>query len=170
MIFPVDNFLDCLNINPMNKTDREAKLNFIFETGKRLRFYMDETVMREGLPQGCSCSELTAIQMRAAAVVSMHQPLSLNELAERLGVSPPSASVMVDRLVEKNVLSREADGQDRRRVVLRIHPEATPAMEAMHKGFQAAFDRIARKVGDENVLRWHEVMKQVSALLAEEKS
>ena len=128
----------------MTDTEREDKLRFIFETGKRFRFYMDETVMKSGIPDKCPCGDLTAIQMKAAVVISMHQPLSLNELAERLAVSAPSASVMVDKLVEKMVLVREPDPTDRRRVVLRIHPDVQPDMDTLHQRFHEAFDRGVR--------------------------
>ena len=43
--------------------------------------------------------ELTDAQFHAVMVVRFEGSLTLGELAERLNVSPPSASVMVGRLV-----------------------------------------------------------------------
>ncbi len=167
-IFLIDYYLVLLNNKPMNAAEREKNLNFIFETGKKLRFYMDETVMKGGLPPSCPCSDLTGMQLNAAMMVSMHEPLSLNDLAGRLGVSAPSASVMVDKLVEKEVLLRETDPADRRRVILRIHPRARPDMDQLQERFHAAFDAIARQVGDENIRLWHKVMQKIDALLQEQ--
>lgn len=148
--------------------DRQDKLNFIFETGKRLRFYMDDIVMSGRPGDDTLCSQLSTIQMRTAMQVSIYQPLSLSELAVKLGVSAPSASVMVDRLVEKKVLERQPDPRDRRRVRLTIHPDSKEAMRELQGRFQAAFERIAHRVGDENVERWFQVMLQVRELLEEE--
>ena len=148
--------------------NRQDKLNFIFETGKRLRFYMDDRVMSHPAGEESLCENLSTIQMRTAMQVSIYQPLSLSELAAKLGVSAPSASVMVDRLVEKKVLERQPDPKDRRRVQLTIHPDAKGAMRELHNRFQAAVEGIAQRVGDENVERWFQVMLQVRELLEEE--
>jgi DNA-binding MarR family transcriptional regulator len=102
--------------------------------------------------------------------VRFHQPLSLNELAKKLGVTAPSASVMVDRLVEKQVLTRVTHPTDRRKIQLAIHPESTSSMEEIHRYFQKAFDRIAKRLGDENVERWYQVMLQVREALEVEES
>jgi len=152
--------------------ERNQKLAFIFETGKRLRFFMDDQVMRdasenEGAPFG---GELSCIQMKAAMDVYLHQPLGLSELAGRLGITSPSASGLVERLVEKRVLSRDPDPADRRRVLLTIHPDSRADMDLLHRRFQRAFDKIASKVGDRNVERWYEVMLQVRELLSEEEA
>jgi DNA-binding MarR family transcriptional regulator len=148
--------------------DREQKLNFIFETGKRLRFYMDDVVMGDTSQDHRLCEDLSPIQMKAAMKIRMYQPLGLNELAEKLGVTSPSASVMVDRLVEKEVLERVTHPSDRRKIQLTIHPKAVAQMDEIHQRFQVAFDRIAKRVGDENVERWYQVMQQVRSALEEE--
>lgn len=149
---------------------RSDKLSFIFETGKRLRFYMDDVVMggKEGRPT--LCDELSGIQLKTAMQVSINQPMSLNELAHKLGVSAPSASVMVDRLVEKDVLTRESDPSDRRRIQLRVHDRVQEDMEEMHQRFHQAFDHIATRMGNETIDHWFGVMQQLDLLLKEESS
>ena len=147
--------------------NRAEKLSFIFETGKQLRFFMDDQVMGELEGRPTLCDELSGIQMKTAMSVSLHQPMSLSELAQRLGVSPPSASVMVDRLVEKEVLTRENDPKDRRRVQLRLHPRVQKDMNEMHQRFHRAFDLIAKHLGNETVDHWFEVMTQLDPLLKE---
>ncbi|HLQ35685.1 MAG TPA: MarR family transcriptional regulator [Chloroflexota bacterium] len=47
-------------------------------------------------------------QLRAAG------PLSVSELAERLGISPPAVSPVVDQLVRRRLLSRTEHSDDRR--------------------------------------------------------
>jgi hypothetical protein len=44
------------------------------------------------------------------------------------------------------------------------------SMEKIHKYFQLAFERIAQRVGDENVERWYQVMLQVREALNEEET
>jgi DNA-binding MarR family transcriptional regulator len=149
----------------MNRTD---KLSFIFETGKRFRLVLHENVMSQDRKTPSICEELSAIQMNTAMQVRLHQPMSLNELATKLGISPPSASVMIDRLVEKNIITRSPDPSDRRKVELRIHPEAEKAMNDMHQRFYDEFDRIARQMGNTTINHWFDVMQQVDRILQEE--
>jgi len=149
---------------------RAEKLSFVFETGKRLRFYMDDVVMDglEGRPT--LCDELSGIQLKTAMQVSIHQPISLNELAKKLGVSAPSASVMVDRLVEKDVLTRESDPSDRRRVQLKVHERVEKDMNEMHQRFHQAFEHIAKQMGNETIDQWFNVMQQLDLILKEESA
>src|SRR5918993_4174925 len=45
-------------------------------------------------------------------------PRSVGQLAEELGVSPPAATQLVDRLVEHGMVNRHSDPEDRRGVFL----------------------------------------------------
>ncbi|MCC5850513.1 MAG: MarR family transcriptional regulator [Verrucomicrobia bacterium] len=112
--------------------------------------------------------DLSVIQMKAAMEVWLYQPMSLGELARRLKVSPSSASALVDKLVEKEVVTREPDPEDRRRVVLCIHPQAAESMVACNRRFHEAFSAIAGKVGDAHVDKWYDVMIQIRKILDEE--
>lgn len=53
---------------------------------------------------------------RIRALISLTGgPLSLAELAERTGVDPPYATIIVNELLALGLVSRSADGRDRRR-------------------------------------------------------
>ena len=61
-------------------------------------------------------------QFRALAFVHRHPGVSLAGVAEHLGVTPPTASTIVDRLVRARLLVRTADPRERRRVALALTP------------------------------------------------
>lgn len=149
---------------------RSDKLSFIFETGKRFRFYMHDQVMGQQGHVPTLCEDLSAIQLKTAMQVRLRQPLSLNELAKTLGISPPSASVMVDRLVEKRILTREPDPQDRRKIQVRVHPQAEDDMNIMQERLFSAFDQLAKQMGNETIDHWYEVMVQLDVLLKEKSA
>ena len=156
------------NIRNMNNKNREEKLGFIFETGRALRFYMDYAVGAIEPEASPGHGDLSVIQMKAAMEIWLYQPMNLGELARRLKVGPSSASALVDKLVEKEVVTREPDPEDRRRVVLCIHPRAAEAMIDCNRRFHEAFSAIAGQVGDENVDKWYDVMTQIHKILEEE--
>jgi len=151
----------------MKKTD---KLDFIFQTGKRIRFYMDNVVSDQLENSTCSIADLSNVQMKVAMQVHVSEPVSLSDLATNLGVSNPSASVLVEKLVEKKIISREPDPKDRRRVQLTIHPEAREELEELHNRFHQAFQKIASKLGGETIERWYQVAEKISEVLQEEEN
>lgn len=146
----------------MNQTE---KLDFIFQTGKKIRFYMDADLANPGDP---ALAELSNLQMKVAMQVHVNEPMSLSALAENLNLSHPSASVLVDKLVEKEILSREPDPADRRKIQLRVHAHARPALDDLLRRLHAKFQRVAGKVGDENIERWYQLALKISEILEEE--
>jgi len=66
---------------------------------------------------------LTVPQMRALGYIRRNTGTSLAPLAEHLGVTPPTASALVERLVRLDLVRREPDPKERRRAVLTISPE-----------------------------------------------
>ncbi|MCF6287097.1 MAG: MarR family transcriptional regulator, partial [Candidatus Hydrogenedentes bacterium] len=69
---------------------------------------------------GVPCADLTFAQSNVLIVVQEQGELSLKELADALHVFRPSASTMVDRLVEMGALTREQSKIDRREVRIRL--------------------------------------------------
>lgn len=67
---------------------------------------------------------LSIAQLYAVREIRGHVMLTMSELADILEASPPSASAMVDRLVEKGILWREHSTEDRRKVVVIISPDS----------------------------------------------
>lgn len=72
---------------------------------------------------------LNDLDMRAMAQLMEFGPITIGELAKRLGISKALASVVVDRLEIVGHGRRERDAPDRRRVL--IHAEPNSAQGAM---------------------------------------
>jgi DNA-binding MarR family transcriptional regulator len=69
-------------------------------------------------------SELTFLGWRTLVVVGgAGAPIRLSDLAGRLGVSRPSASKLVRRMIRRGLLELSADPTDRRGIRLRLSPE-----------------------------------------------
>jgi DNA-binding MarR family transcriptional regulator len=67
--------------------------------------------------------DLSMGQVRTLFILKRNGPVSVSEVAERLGIGRPSASVLVDALVVDGLLLREEDPADRRRAILTLSPE-----------------------------------------------
>jgi DNA-binding MarR family transcriptional regulator len=71
--------------------------------------------------------DLTMGQFKAMVTVTTSGPQPVGELGRRLGISEPAASLLVDRLEECGLATRERDSRDRRRAMV----TATPAAEEL---------------------------------------
>jgi DNA-binding MarR family transcriptional regulator len=87
------------------------------------------------------------------------------ELAVQLGVSPPSVSAMVDRLVERGMLVRNRSSEDRRKVVLKMSSEEAHHFAAVEKKILNGFVGLVEEVGEETAARWVEVLNRVEKVL-----
>lgn len=74
---------------------------------------------------------LSVPQFRALAFLSRHPGSSLSEVAEHLGVTRATASTMVDRLVQRDLVQRAEDPEERRHIKLNLTAEGGDRLEQM---------------------------------------
>ncbi len=91
--------------------------------------------------RGEAADRLPPAQLRALRELAARPAASLAELAGRTHTDPSSASVVVQRLVERGLVSRDQSEQDRRRTELR----ATAAGSAL--AARAPTDAVTRVAG-----------------------
>jgi DNA-binding MarR family transcriptional regulator len=73
---------------------------------------------------GMGVENLTMHQMQALFFIKNEQPVRMRELADELLISPGSATLLADRLVESGWLVRTPDENDRRSIRLELSAEA----------------------------------------------
>ena len=89
--------------------------------------------------------ELTVPQMRTLLFVTRRDGSSLSDVAEHIGLTLPSASRLVDLLVERGLLRRRTSSADRRRIVLAATSRGRSLMESVRAGVQT---KVARRLAD----------------------
>jgi len=152
----------------MEKIEKLA-LN-IFTTGKLIRNRVFKVQSRQLAAMGKkeAIVDLTAAQLQTMIMVHMRSKLSMNELSDMLGVSPPSTTVMVDKLVEKGILARSHGDRDRRKVFVEISPQAVNVMMGVENAILQSFVELVEKIGPETARKWGEVLEEVKPILEEE--
>ena len=139
---------------------------YIFSVGKMIRHHVFNSLTQlEVCGRENGCTELSMAQMNLLMAVRPHEELTLSGLADILGVSPPSVSVMVDRLVERGMLTRERSTRDRRKVVIQLSPDADHQLAKMEEKVLAAFVELVEEVGPETARKWGEVLQRVEQVL-----
>jgi DNA-binding MarR family transcriptional regulator len=64
--------------------------------------------------------ELTFAQARALIILAVRKELTVSQLARLLGVGNPTASILIQQLVERGLVTRTEDTSDRRQTVIRL--------------------------------------------------
>lgn len=94
--------------------------------------------------------DLTMAQSKALYVVFALGRPRMSDVAARLGVSLSAASEVVDRLVDLELVGREADPADRRHVILVALPRAAQVIERFRElGLAQLRELLARVTDDE---------------------
>lgn len=148
--------------------DRETieRARFIFRVGRMLQQHIFTTFSRiETEHHGCMPLDLSVAQFKLLMTVRHHGEMTLKELADKLDVSSPSVSVMVDRLVERKLLIRERSQQDRRKVVIEVSPTEKKHLDYAEQQVLASFVELLEEVGPETAQKWGEVLARVEQVL-----
>jgi DNA-binding MarR family transcriptional regulator len=148
-----------------------AQARYIFTNGRAIRDFVDRNVAQLLAAEGnrSVCGELSVHQMHALMLIQKRGKVSISELAHLMGVSAPSASAMVDRMVEKGALTRAPSVKDRRRMDVRIAPAVQADFERVNDVLLAAFERLVEKAGAETARMWCEVLERIKRVLDEEE-
>lgn len=157
-------------MQPHDGESRLMQARYLFETIQMLqrrvcRRHVHNTGPREG---DTVCGELTMPQWHMMVAVRRFGTPSLKELAQALQVSAPSASTMVDRLVEMGMLTREPSQIDRREVVVALSAKGLEMAGRMEDEILHSISEVLEKIGPDYASKWCEVFERIQHVLVEE--
>jgi DNA-binding MarR family transcriptional regulator len=98
-----------------------------------------------------ACGTLSLAQFRVLSLVAGGDERA-SRLAERLAVAKPTVTAVVDGLVERGYLAREAVEGDRRSIRLRVTDEGERAMHTAEDAMAEALDGLIAPVTDRAAL------------------
>jgi DNA-binding MarR family transcriptional regulator len=151
----------------MNNNESIDQARYIFSTEKMIRDHIlkTQTAQLASCGKSGTLGDLSLPQFHTIMIVRAIGRVTITELSDRLGVSPPSASAMVDRLVEKGILNREHSTEDRRKVMVQISPNAIKGIEGVEETILRSFVEIVERIGPETTRKWCDVLDQVKSVL-----
>lgn len=138
---------------------------FVFDNGKRVHERIDDIVHDIIVSENKSIQNLTLAQVEVIMTISRVGALSLKELAAALKVSAPSTSNMVERLVEKKILSRQRDKKDRRKILIDISENTKKRIAKIDQAILSMFVEIIKIAGVETGQMWCTVLKSITSAL-----
>jgi DNA-binding MarR family transcriptional regulator len=87
------------------------------------------------LPKEWLAMDLTAGQLRALLLLYTNGPLRMSDLSSALGVSMATATGVINRMVERGIVVRESDPNDRRIVRCRVSPEGEELVSGLWRAW-----------------------------------
>lgn len=93
--------------------------------------------------------DVTLTQYRSLVVLASRGPQGIASLAEYLGVTPPTASRLCERLVRKGLVRRRSDRSDRRQVHVALTEAGRRLVEAVTARRRAEIEELLRGVPDD---------------------
>ena len=94
-------------------------------------------LLRVGSQEDWTSLSLTRAQLRILTLLQQEGSAAVGQIAAHLGVTLPSVTATVDRLVQQELVSREDDPNDRRRVINRLTPNGATLLERLQEGRRA---------------------------------
>lgn len=151
----------------MDRNEALTQARYIFTTGRMIHDRITRicTVAGMHLNANSPLAELSSPQMNMLMVIRVREAVSVGELAALLGVSPPSVSAMVERLVERGILTRIPSETDRRKVVIRLAPHVISDIARVEEMVLGSFVELVEAVGSETTAKWCEVLQHVRQVL-----
>lgn len=96
-----------------------------------------------------SCCEITLSQCQTIVEIGRAGTMSVNLLAEILGVDKSTVSRSVDKLVNNGILVRDTAPEDRRSVTLRLSDKGQSVFEELEKRTTLYFEEVVASIPDD---------------------
>ena len=139
---------------------------YIFSVGRMIRHHIFRTIPSLKIcGQEKSCPDISMAQLNLMLALRINGDMTLSGLAAVLKVSPPSVSVMVERMVEKKMLIRERSATDRRKVTIALSKKSVQMMDEIEAKLLSAVVELVEEVGPETAEKWAEVLQRVEEVL-----
>jgi DNA-binding MarR family transcriptional regulator len=125
--------------------------------------------MREAMER----SSLGKRHASALLAVAAAEPISVSELARRLGLLLSSTSTIVGELSRAGLVERAEDDQDRRRTIVRVHEDFRDAMEGWLEMAIAPFRHTLERLPPQARARFMEgwrILREEAALHASDEA
>ena len=147
----------------MQKINTLEQAKHIVNSIELIQKYIDKKSMNciTNLNKCSLLNGITESQFNTIHVIYRQGQVTLTQLARILKVSLPSASTTVDRLIKKGILLREQDSDDRRKVIIKLSPNAFGEFKALHESILKSFKIFLDKIGPKTASQWLNVMEKI---------
>jgi DNA-binding MarR family transcriptional regulator len=132
--------------------DRQALIQHILKLSEEIYNMLIPSLPREWLE-----SDVTVAQLRVLLVLHTEGPSRMSSIASAIGVALSTATGIVDHLVRKDLVLRDADPQDRRLVICKLSPEGQELANRLWTWGQSQIEKLLESLTAEQLQKAAEV-------------
>ena len=132
--------------------DRQALIQHILKLSEEIYNMLIPSLPREWLE-----SDVTVAQLRVLLVLHTEGPSRMGSIASAIGVALSTATGIVDHLVRKGLVLRDADPQDRRLVICKLSPEGQELANRLWTWGQSQIAKLLESMTEEQLRKAAEV-------------
>ena len=141
-------------------TENINKVNEILEEFYKL-FYKTEDM---ALKRGIKC--LTHTELHLIEAIG-EESLTMNELADRVGITMGTATVAVSKLTEKGFIARVRSNSDRRKVYVSLTDKGSKALTYHNNYHKMIMSSITENIADKDLSHFIEIFELILGALQE---
>ncbi len=145
--------------------DRESQVQRFLELGEAVYELVAPTFSLDQI-----ASDVTVAQLRVLIVLRNGGPTPMSSLAASARVVPSSATGIVDNLVGRGLVLREADQMDRRRVICRLSPSGQKMVNSLWNWGRAQIEHFLDALDDDQLEYACEVTESVYRKMLERET
>src|SRR5215467_654715 len=108
--------------------------------------------------------DLTMGQLRTLMALAADAPMTVSQLADRLAISKPTASILIDRLVQAGDADRTEDQGDRRRTLVALTPAGVALVARLREGKSDRYERWLAAMRAEDLAALTKGMQALAAI------
>ena len=144
-------------MRPSAEHDLSEALYDFFKAARRAR----GRAVSESTPGGLSLAQYHLLEPLGSG------PLTNRELAELAGISAPTATRMVDGMLQRKLLTRIEDPIDRRAVVISLTDAGRAALEREQREYAASRRRVAATLDPHEQRIATDLLRRLAAVIEE---
>jgi DNA-binding MarR family transcriptional regulator len=112
--------------------------------------------------------ELTFAQARALFMLAARKELTVSQLAKLLDVGNPTASILVQQLVERDLVTRTEHTTDRRHTIIRLSPKGAEIGAGRRKEREKQWQHWLSQLSDEELNALARGLRAIVAVMKKE--
>ncbi len=96
--------------------------------------------------------ELTTLQLKGLVLLEARGARAVSSIASALGITRPSASVLVEQLVRMGIARRADDDTDRRRALVCLTQEGKELIARLHRGDEHFMEQLFARLNPDDLI------------------
>lgn len=137
----------------------QSELVKVFESLDRIYMKLEKR-RKESLTEA-AYNRLTVTEVHTLYAIGDDNPKTMKDISERLGIAPNTATVAVDRLVAKKLVTKQTSPEDRRVQLVQVTQDAITIMNSINSELFKDIEQLLSPLTDIEALLFKSLLEKI---------